>query len=61
MADELATATTEKLLLALEQVESALTSGPIGRVSGERYIRADLVSEPLEELRQLIEQIERKT
>lgn len=28
-------------------VEALLTSGPIGRVSGERYVRADLIREAL--------------
>lgn len=31
----------------LEAVDALLTSGPVGRVSGERYIRADLIREAL--------------
>lgn len=33
---------------ALEGVRNLLTSGPIGQVSGERYIRADLIRAALE-------------
>lgn len=33
----------------LEAVDALLTSGPVGRVSGERYIRADLIREALKE------------
>lgn len=35
------------LRAAVERVEALLTSGPIGRVSGERYIRADLIRDAL--------------
>lgn len=32
----------------LEAIRSLLTSGPIGRVSGERYVRADFIREILD-------------
>lgn len=43
-------ATHRQLLSALERIEALLTSGPIGPRSGERYVRADLIREVLDEV-----------
>ena len=45
---EVAEAEVERLLAAERRIAALLTSGPIGRVSRERYIRADYIRAALD-------------